>query len=65
MSRRIKITSKAEANIIIKGVESLAKRGQKLTEKEEADYIFARMFLSEIRKRKKKEESETDTAKER
>jgi len=52
--KRIKITNKIGAEIIIKGIEDLVKKGQILTDKQKSDYEFAKMFLNDIKKRKVK-----------
>jgi hypothetical protein len=49
---RIKITNKIEAEIIIRGIEDLVKKGQILTDKQKSDYEFAKMFLNGIKKRR-------------
>ena len=54
MKRKIVISNEDEANLIIKWAEGLIKKGHKLTDKEEAKYIFAKMFLNDIKRRKKK-----------
>ena len=52
--KRIKVANKREAEIIIKGIEDLIKKGQMLTDKQKYDYEFAKMFLNDIKKRKRK-----------
>jgi len=52
--KRIKLANKREAEIIIKGIEDLIKKGQMLTDKQKYDYEFAKMFLNDIKKRKRK-----------
>jgi hypothetical protein len=54
MRGRIKISNKEEAETIIKGIENLVKKGQKLTDNQKYDYKFAKILLIEIKKRKKK-----------
>jgi hypothetical protein len=52
--KRIKIVNKIEAEIIIKEIEDLVKKGQMITDKQKYDYEFAKIFLEEIKKRKGK-----------
>ena len=47
-----KIADETEANAIIKRVEYFKQTGKTLTEKDENDYLFAKIFLEEIKKRK-------------
>jgi hypothetical protein len=54
----IKIKNTIEAEIIIKETEDLIKKGHKLTEKQRYDYEFARIFLTSIKKRRKKKGDE-------
>ena len=51
MRGTIKITSETEARTIIKLAEDRIKNGKQLTNGEEEDYIFAKIFLAEIGKR--------------
>jgi hypothetical protein len=52
---RIKIANRGEAEIIIRGMEALVKEGQELSDKQKCEYEFAKIFLGEVTKRKKKE----------
>jgi hypothetical protein len=54
MRRRVKIKSEREANAIIQKVKGLVKKGQRPTKVEKEDYEFAKIFLTDIKKRKKK-----------
>jgi len=54
MRQRVKITNKREAEKIIEEIEGLVKKGQTILEKQKYDYEFAKMFLSEIKKRRKR-----------
>ena len=51
---RQKIKGESEANEAIKKAEELVTGGEKLTDQQMDEFEFAKMFLSEIRKRKKK-----------
>ena len=54
-NERIKIANKREAETIIKGIEALVKKGQELSDRQKYEYEFAKIFLGEVTKRKKKE----------
>ena len=47
-----KIADETEANAIIERVNQLIQMEKRLTERDEADYLFAKVLLKEIRKRK-------------
>ena len=55
MRKGVKITNKREAEKIIGEIEGLVKKGQTILDKQKYDYEFAKMFLSEIKKRRKRE----------
>jgi len=48
MKERIKILNKEEAETIIKGIEELVKKGQKLTDNQKYDCEFTKILLIEI-----------------
>jgi len=50
--RRIKITNKREAEVIVEEIGNLVKNGQELSDKQKCDYEFAKMFLNDIKRRK-------------
>lgn len=54
MRRRVKIKSERETNAIIQNLKGLVKKGQRPTKVEKEDYEFANIFLTDIKKRKKK-----------
>lgn len=54
MKQRAKITNAREATKTIEKVEELGKKGQRVNDKEREDYAFAKIYLSEIKKRKKR-----------
>jgi hypothetical protein len=54
MRQRVRIITGREAIAIIEKVEGQIRNGEKLTDNEREDYLFAGIFLSEIKKRKKR-----------
>jgi len=55
MRQEVKIANKREAEKIIEEIDGLVKKGQTILDKQKYDYEFAKMFLSEIKKRRKRE----------
>ncbi|MGZ3748817.1 MAG: hypothetical protein ACXVCD_15895 [Pseudobdellovibrionaceae bacterium] len=55
MRQGVKITNKREAEKIIEEIEGLVKKGQTILDNQKYDYEFAKIFLSEIKKRRKRE----------
>src|SRR5512139_796735 len=64
MTRRIRIATEREAEIIIEKIEGLIKKGQKLSDKQKYDHEFAKMFFNDIKKRKEKGVRRMDTEEE-
>jgi hypothetical protein len=54
MKQKARITNAREAAEIVKRVEELVRKGESVTDKEREDYAFARILLSEIKKRKER-----------
>lgn len=52
-TKRINISNQREAERIIEEIDELIKKGEKLTDKQKHEYEFSKIFLSEIKKRKK------------
>ena len=54
MKQKARITNAREAAEIVKRVEELVRKGESVTDKEREDHAFARILLSEIKKRKER-----------
>jgi hypothetical protein len=52
-TKRVSIRNQKEAERIIEEIEELIKKGENLTNKQTYEYEFSKIFLSEIKKRKK------------
>ena len=52
-TKPISISNQREAERIIEEIDELMKKGEKLTDKQKHEYEFSKIFVSEIKKRKK------------
>ena len=52
-TKPISISNQRKAERIMEGIDELIKKGEKLTDKQKHEYEFSKIFLSEIKKRKR------------